>query len=205
MTDSGQISLPRFWVSSGLEPYFRLSPHTYVTSWGARTRPSDLSLAHSLSSHCLAGFSPARSRTDAAEKSRLLPVCSVAERLAWRIYSLWESRDIPGPCASGLWRGLPVHRSSGLGSRVRWRSAQRDKLLGTSSGIWGGIFLVGPLVGQWLGTFGRAAGMQAICAVAAIALLSRVPESYAPSRSSTTPLDMDPVDALLLRESPSVS
>ena len=79
-----------FWVSSGLEPYFRFSPHTYVTSWGARTRPSDLSLAHSPSSHCLAGFSPARSRTDAAEKSRLLPVCSVAGRLAWRIYSLSE-------------------------------------------------------------------------------------------------------------------
>ena len=34
---------------------------------------------------------------------------------------------------------------------------------------------MGPLVGQWLGTFGRAAGMQAICAVAAIALLSGVP------------------------------
>ena len=49
-----------------------------------------------------------------------------------------------------------------------------------SSGIWGGIS-VGPLVGQWLGTFDRAAGMQAICAVAAIALLSRVPENYSPS------------------------
>ena len=49
-----------------------------------------------------------------------------------------------------------------------------------SSGIWGGIS-VGPLVGQWLGTFDRAAAMQAVCAAAAIALLSRVPESYSPS------------------------
>jgi MFS family permease len=48
-----------------------------------------------------------------------------------------------------------------------------------SSGIWGGIS-VGPVVGQWLGTFDRAAGMQAVCAVAAMALLSRVPESYTP-------------------------
>lgn len=48
-----------------------------------------------------------------------------------------------------------------------------------SSGIWGGVS-VGPVVGQWLGTFERAAGMQAFCAVAAIALLSRVPEVYNP-------------------------
>src|SRR5436189_2319845 len=93
MTDSGQLSLPRFWVFSGLEPYFRFSPHTYVTIWEARTRSSDLSLAHSPSSHCLAGFSPARSRTDAAEKSRLLPVCSVAGRLASHIYCHWESGE----------------------------------------------------------------------------------------------------------------
>jgi MFS family permease len=48
-----------------------------------------------------------------------------------------------------------------------------------SSGIWGGISL-GPVVGQWLGSFERAAGMQAVCAVAAIGLLSRVPEVYHP-------------------------
>jgi MFS family permease len=48
-----------------------------------------------------------------------------------------------------------------------------------SSGIWGGIS-VGPVIGQWLGSFERAAAMQAICAMAAIALLSRVPEIYIP-------------------------
>ncbi len=48
-----------------------------------------------------------------------------------------------------------------------------------SSGIWGGIS-AGPVLGQWLGSFERAAGLQAVCALAAIALLSRVPESYAP-------------------------
>ncbi len=48
-----------------------------------------------------------------------------------------------------------------------------------SSGIWGGIS-VGPVVGHWLGTFERAAAMQAVCAIAAIGLLSRVPEVYTP-------------------------
>jgi MFS family permease len=49
-----------------------------------------------------------------------------------------------------------------------------------SSGIWGGIS-VGPVVGQWLGTFERAAALQAFCAVAAIIILSRVPEAYTPN------------------------
>jgi MFS family permease len=49
-----------------------------------------------------------------------------------------------------------------------------------SSGIWGGIS-AGPVVGHWLGSFERAAGMQAFCALAAIVLLLRVPEVYAPS------------------------
>lgn len=49
-----------------------------------------------------------------------------------------------------------------------------------SSGIWGGIS-VGPVMGQWLGTFERAAILQAVCALAAIALLSRVRENYQPA------------------------
>src|SRR4051812_1539697 len=49
-----------------------------------------------------------------------------------------------------------------------------------SSGIWGGIS-AGPVVGHWLGTFERAAAMQAGCALAAICLLSRVREDYKPS------------------------
>jgi MFS family permease len=48
-----------------------------------------------------------------------------------------------------------------------------------SSGIWGGLS-AGPLVGQWLGSFERAAAMQVISAVVAILMLSRVPEDYRP-------------------------
>lgn len=46
-----------------------------------------------------------------------------------------------------------------------------------SSGIWGGIS-VGPMVGQWLGTFPRAAALQAVAALLAIAVLWFVPEHY---------------------------
>jgi len=49
-----------------------------------------------------------------------------------------------------------------------------------SSGIWGGIS-AGPLVGQWLGSFPRAAAMQLIAATLACLMLSFVPESYQPS------------------------
>jgi MFS family permease len=48
-----------------------------------------------------------------------------------------------------------------------------------SSGIWGGIS-VGPVVGQWLGTFERAAALQMVAAALAFLLLSRVKEDYQP-------------------------
>lgn len=48
-----------------------------------------------------------------------------------------------------------------------------------STGIWGGIS-AGPVVGHWLGTFERAAMMQTVSALAAIALLMRIPETYKP-------------------------
>ncbi len=51
-----------------------------------------------------------------------------------------------------------------------------------STGIWGGIS-VGPVVGHWLGTFELAALMQTVCAVAAVAFLSRIPETYVPSHA----------------------
>jgi MFS family permease len=50
-----------------------------------------------------------------------------------------------------------------------------------SSGIWGGIS-AGPVVGQWLGSFQRAAVMQSICALAAFAIVSQIPEDYRPGR-----------------------
>jgi len=49
-----------------------------------------------------------------------------------------------------------------------------------SSGIWGGLS-AGPVVGQWVGTFERAAALQAVCAVTALIVLSRIPEDYRPS------------------------
>jgi MFS family permease len=55
------------------------------------------------------------------------------------------------------------------------RSAQALGYL--SSGIWGGIS-AGPVVGQWLGSFERAAIMQVIAALLAFAILTRVPEDY---------------------------
>ena len=48
-----------------------------------------------------------------------------------------------------------------------------------SSGIWGGIS-IGPVVGQWLGSFERAAMVQVIAALAAFAILRRIPEDYQP-------------------------
>jgi len=58
------------------------------------------------------------------------------------------------------------------------RSAQALGYL--SSGIWGGIS-AGPVVGQWLGSFERAALMQLVAALIAFAILSRVPEDYRPA------------------------
>ena len=49
-----------------------------------------------------------------------------------------------------------------------------------SSGIWGGT-AAGPVVGQWLGSFDRAALMQVVTALLAFALLTRVTEDYQPS------------------------
>lgn len=48
-----------------------------------------------------------------------------------------------------------------------------------STGIWGGLS-AGPVVGQFLGTFSRAAALQTITAIAAFALLSRIKEDYEP-------------------------
>lgn len=49
-----------------------------------------------------------------------------------------------------------------------------------SSGIWGGVAL-GPAIGQWLGSFQHAALAQFIAALAALAIVSRIPEEYEPA------------------------
>jgi MFS family permease len=48
-----------------------------------------------------------------------------------------------------------------------------------SSGIWGGIS-AGPVVGQWLGSFQRAAAMQVVTALVGFALLYRISEDFQP-------------------------
>jgi MFS family permease len=59
------------------------------------------------------------------------------------------------------------------------RSAQALGYL--SSGIWGGIS-AGPVVGQWLGSFERAAWMQVVAALVAFVVLTRIPEDYQPEK-----------------------
>jgi MFS family permease len=49
-----------------------------------------------------------------------------------------------------------------------------------SSGIWGGI-AAGPLIGNLLGSFNRAAAFQVFAALTAAALLTQVSEDYQPS------------------------
>jgi MFS family permease len=51
-----------------------------------------------------------------------------------------------------------------------------------STGIWGGLS-AGPVAGQWLGTFERAAAMQVVMAIASFVLLARVTEHYEPHPS----------------------
>ncbi|HLK61919.1 MAG TPA: MFS transporter [Bryobacteraceae bacterium] len=48
-----------------------------------------------------------------------------------------------------------------------------------SCGIWGGT-AAGPLVGQWLGSFDRAAAMQIVASLIAFGLVMRVAEEYKP-------------------------
>jgi MFS family permease len=62
------------------------------------------------------------------------------------------------------------------------RSAQTLGLI--SSGIWGGIS-AGPVVGNWLGTFQRAAAMQVVAALVGFLLLTQVAEEYKPSPHHT--------------------
>lgn len=51
-----------------------------------------------------------------------------------------------------------------------------------SSGIWGGIS-AGPMVGNWLGSFDRAAVLQVTAALAAMIILTRVREDYVPPKA----------------------
>jgi MFS family permease len=63
------------------------------------------------------------------------------------------------------------------------RSAQALGYL--SSGIWGGLS-AGPVVGQWLGTFERAAFFQMLAGAVGFLMLTRVPEHFVPHKDAGT-------------------
>lgn len=94
------------------------------------------------------------------------------------IYGAYLGRILQGVGEACLYTGAAawVVELAGIN-----RSAQALGYL--SSGIWGGIS-AGPVVGQWLGSFQRAALMQVVAALLAFAMLTRVKEDYDASAHS---------------------
>jgi MFS family permease len=92
---------------------------------------------------------------------------------------------IPGACLARIFQGFG--EACLYTGAAAWavelagihRSGQTLGLI--SSGIWGGIS-AGPVVGNWLGTFPRAAMFQIASACLAILLLTQVKEEYRPHR-----------------------
>ena len=101
----------------------------------------------------------------------LLPLGMAGPYLAWVFQGMGEACLYTGAAA---W----VVEVAGIE-----RSAQALGYL--SSGIWGGIS-AGPVVGQWLGSFERAALMQVVAAVIAFIILTRVREDYHPEPHGAT-------------------
>jgi MFS family permease len=101
-------------------------------------------------------------------------VAGFAYLLPWGIHAMYLGRSLQGFGEACLYTGAAAWAVELAGVD---RSA---RALGyVSSGIWGGI-AAGPLVGEALGSFNRAAGFQVIAALAAGALLTRVAEDYRP-------------------------
>jgi len=94
--------------------------------------------------------------------------------MPWGILAMYLGRILQGFGEACLYTGAAAWAVELAGIA---RSAQALGYL--SSGIWGGIS-AGPLVGQWLGSFERAAAMQFITALIAFAMLTRVSEDYRP-------------------------
>lgn len=102
-------------------------------------------------------------------------LAGLAYLLPWGLTSAYLGRVLQGFGEACLYTGAAawVVEAGGI-----HRSSQALGYL--SSGIWGGIS-AGPVVGQWLGSFERAAVMQVVAACVALLVLSRVPETYQPA------------------------
>jgi MFS family permease len=101
-------------------------------------------------------------------------LAGVAYHLPIGIYSAYLGRVLQGMGEACLYTGAAAWAVEVGGIH---RSAQALGYL--SSGIWGGIS-AGPVVGQWLGSFERAAWMQTGTALIACLILWRLPEEYRP-------------------------
>jgi MFS family permease len=102
-------------------------------------------------------------------------IAGVAYFMPWGLSSMYLGRVFQGMGEACLYTGAAAWAVEVAGVQ---RSA---RALGyVSSGIWGGLS-AGPVIGQILGTFHRAAAFQVIAALTAAALLTQVPEDYRPS------------------------
>ncbi len=158
-----------------------LAPHIRHDLGGSgshrRLPPSESSLSLPLARDS----SPARLPTVAQPQNRLftgLLSCALAGGaylLPLGIPGAYLGRSLQGFGEACLYTGAAAWAVELAGVN---RSSQALGYI--SSGLWGGIS-AGPVVGQWLGTFPRAAAMQLVAAAAAFVLLIFVPEHYTPS------------------------
>src|SRR5579863_4366781 len=102
-------------------------------------------------------------------------LAGVAYLLPFGIGGLYLGRVLQGIGEACLYTGAAAWTVEVAGVQ---RSARALGYL--SSGIWGGI-AAGPLIGQLLGSFHRAAIFQVLLALSAAALLTRVDEDYRPA------------------------
>lgn len=101
-------------------------------------------------------------------------LAGLAYLLPWGVSAMYLGRSLQGIGEACLYTGAAAWAVELAGVH---RSA---RALGyVSSGIWGGI-AAGPIVGQALGSFHRAAEFQVVAALAAAALLTQITEDYVP-------------------------
>jgi len=93
---------------------------------------------------------------------------------------IWVGRCFQGLGEACLYTGAAAWAVELAGTE---RSAQALGYL--SSGIWGGLS-AGPVVGQWLGTFERAAFFQMLAGGVGFLMLTRVPEHFVPHKDGGT-------------------